>query len=104
MLTCFFNEQELGFIKPEFVWAAVKSKTKTILNLLSEGYFYRVLFHVNQTSHICKVSAISIFYMLWLQPAWNIVKLGPGLAEVKSVDHNTFVIITSKKEYRYGEK
>lgn len=57
-----------------------------------------------KTSHICKVSAISIFYMLWLQPALNIVKLGPGLAEVKSVDHNTFVIITSKKEYRYGEK
>lgn len=52
MLTCFFNEQELGFIEPEFVWAAVKSKTKTILNLLSEGYFYRVLFHVNQTSHL----------------------------------------------------
>jgi len=50
------------------------------------------------------MSVISIFYLLWLQPALNIVKLGPGLAEVKSVDHNAFIIITSKKEYRYGEK
>ena len=50
------------------------------------------------------MSVISVFYLLWLQPALNIVKLGPGLAEVKSVDHNTFIIITSKKEYRYGEK
>ena len=36
----------------------------------------------------------------FLQTALNIVKLGPGLAEVKSIDHNSFVIITSKKEYR----
>lgn len=37
-----------------------------------------------------------------LQTALNIVKLGPGLAEVKSIDYNSFVIITSKKEYRYS--
>ncbi|XP_074617282.1 uncharacterized protein LOC141876525 isoform X2 [Acropora palmata] len=35
------------------------------------------------------------------QTALNIVKLGPGLAEVKSVDHNTFVVVTSKKEYSF---
>ncbi|KAL9974456.1 hypothetical protein ACROYT_G011488 [Oculina patagonica] len=35
------------------------------------------------------------------QTALNIVKLGPGLAEVKSVDHNAFIIITSKKEYSF---
>ncbi|CAH3194613.1 unnamed protein product, partial [Porites evermanni] len=35
------------------------------------------------------------------QTALNIVKLGPGLAEVKSIDHNSFVIITSKKEYSF---
>lgn len=35
------------------------------------------------------------------QTALNIVKLGPGLAEVKSVDHNIFVIVTSKKEYSF---
>ena len=38
-----------------------------------------------------------------LQTALNIVKLGPGLAEVKSIDYNSFVIITSKKEYRYSK-
>ncbi|XP_022802689.1 uncharacterized protein LOC111340162 isoform X4 [Stylophora pistillata] len=35
------------------------------------------------------------------QAALNIVKLGPGLAEVKGVDHNAFIIITSKKEYSF---
>lgn len=69
---------------------------------LSEQYFYSVLFNANQTT--CKTLIISSVYLLWLQPALNIVKLGPGLAEVKSVDHNTFIIITSKKEYRYGGK
>lgn len=39
-----------------------------------------------------------------MQAALNIVKLGPGMAEVKSVDHNAFIIITSKKEYRYDDK
>ena len=40
------------------------------------------------------------FHLFCLQTALNIVKLGPGLAEVKSLEHNAFVIITSKKEYR----
>lgn len=39
-----------------------------------------------------------------MQAALNIVKLGPGLAEVKSVDYNAFIITTSKKEYRYDDK
>lgn len=104
-MICFLNELELVFNQPEFTRAGVKSKTKTSLNLLSEWYFYSVFFLL--TKHLIpvfKMSVISIFYLLWLQPALNIVKLGPGLAEVKSVDHNAFIIITSKKEYRYGEK
>ena len=48
------------------------------------------------SQHLSKPS----FCLVCFQTALNIVKLGPGLAEVKSVDHNAFVIITSKKEYR----
>jgi hypothetical protein len=34
------------------------------------------------------------------QPALNIIKLGPGQADVKKVEHNGLIITTSKKEYR----
>ena len=52
---------------------------------------------------IITVKKVTKDSLSFLQTALNIVKLGPGLAEVKSIDHNSFVIITSKKEYRYSK-
>ena len=56
--------------------------------LVVQGGYAPALFLVNFLVYLCMKAAL------------NIVKLGPGLAEVKGVDHNAFIIITSKKEYR----
>ena len=35
------------------------------------------------------------------QEALNIIKLGPGFADIRKQDNNGFLVITNKKEYRY---